>query len=185
MLAIFLIIALASLAFSILSALFGGDTGGDVHLDTSHVDTSSSGGGHDGIMFSDVLTLRTLLMFGVGFGAAGAIATNMGYGPGMASVGGLEGGCLIAALGVWFYRIIHGQQGNTAPRLDMLSGKRAMVVTDIPESGQGEVTTTNEFGTTVTLPAQSPEGRIKLGSTVEIVAVVGNTATVKRLSGVS
>jgi len=179
---IYISVALVGLSLSILSFMFGGGAeDADFHLDADHIDASHIDGGN-GVTLSTLFSLRNFLLFLVGFGAAGAEAVNAGYNAWQASGFGLVGGVVLAILGLFFYRAIGKQQGNSAPRLAALVGKNASVITGIPLNGYGEIRMNNEFGTAVTLPAQSKDGAISSGSTVEVTDIVANVAMVKAVA---
>lgn len=166
----FLWILLGSIAaIAILHAL-----GGDNH----------DGGGldHDGDAVSEILNLRNLLIFGVGFGAAGFIAHRLGQGPITSSFWGLGFGVVMVLVAVLFYNSIKKQQSNSLSDHGTLVGKKANVTIDIPASGLGEVSTNNAFGGVVNLTAKSQDGAHTVGTTVEITSMVGNTATVKAVA---
>ncbi len=181
---IFLIVAVAGLFFSFMSLIFGGgaedtDTGG---LDADHIDISHDGdnGNNSGVSVASFFSLRTLMWFLTGFGAAGAAAINAGWGPWPSAGFGLLGGFSLVLFGVLLFTFVGKQQGNSAPKLRSLVGKTALVVTSIPEQGLGEIRVVNEFGTAVTLNAKSQDGAVCNGSSVEVVTVDANTATVKK-----
>jgi membrane protein implicated in regulation of membrane protease activity len=142
-------------------------------------DGHDGGLGHDGDMTSDILNIRNLIIFGVGFGAAGFIAQRLGQNPFVSSFWGLGFGVVMIVAAATFYHNIRKQESNSLADHGTLVGKRASVTTTIPESGYGEVSTANAFGAAVNLTAQSQDGAHMAGSIVEIVTVVGNTATVK------
>src|SRR3989344_1147738 len=151
---VFLWILLGSVAaIAILHAL-----GGDNH--------DGAGLAHDGDAVSEILNLRNLMIFGVGFGAAGFIAHSLGQGPIMASFWGLGFGAVMVTVAALFYHSIKQQQSNSLSDHGTLVGKKANVIIDIPESGLGEVSTSNAFGSAVNLTAQSQDGAHKTGSIV-------------------
>lgn len=163
-LGVFLIIAIVCLlAFVVLSAFGHDDHGMD---------------GHDGIT-SELLSLRNLLLFGVGFGAAGSLVTYLGFGPVWATAAGLLVGVVMVLLTVSFFRSVRNQQSNSATSLIDLVGKTGVVTTRVPEDGLGEISTRNAQGTQVHLSAQSQGGEIRSGATIEIVNIVGDRAIVK------
>lgn len=173
--AIFLTVLAGSVVFFLLSHLF--DMG----------DHGDAGGGHDhdgggGAFTTDLLTLRNLFLFGVGYGAIGAIARYLGAGPLGSNLWGCSAGVLMAIMGALLYRTLRNQQSNTLDNNSNLVGKQAHVTTAIPEGGRGEITTTNRFGARVCLIAQSSDGPIAENSIVEVTSVVGNTATVKSIT---
>lgn len=128
---------------------------------------------------SEVLSLKNLLLFGIGFGALGGIATYLGAGPLLASGAGLLTGVGMVVLGVLFYRAVRGQQANSSTSLNNLIGKTAVVSTRIPVQGMGEITTQNEHGTQIHLTAQSESSEIQEGTVVIITAFAGSRAIVK------
>lgn len=160
----FLIIAVVCLlGFAVLSA-FG------------HDDHGTDGG--DSVT-SDILSLRNLLLFGTGFGAAGSLVTHLGYGPIWATVAGLLVGVVMVVLTVSFFRSVRSQQSNSVTSLIDLVGKTGVATSRIPEDGLGEISTRNAQGTQVHLCAQSQGGEIRSGMAIEIVNIVGDRAIVK------
>ena len=178
---VYLIVASVGLSFSLLSLLFGGGLEDNAEL-TGHLDSSDVDTDHNGITVSDVFTLRNFLLFMVGFGATGMLAVNAGCKGWSSSGFGFLGGVTVAFLGFLFYRAIGRQQGNSATKLGALVGKDAVVITAIPSGGYGEIRTSDEFGTAVTLPAQSEDGAIAGGFHVQILKIAANAAVVKKLA---
>jgi membrane protein implicated in regulation of membrane protease activity len=134
--------------------------------------------GHAEAGFPNFLTIRSLLLFGVGFGGAGFIANNKGYSTEVAIVVGLIFGVGIAFAGLKFLRIFQNQEGNTVTRLSSLEGSNGSVTTAIPSKGFGEIVARNEFGSPVTLMARSESGEIPAGTRVRILSIDGGIATV-------
>jgi len=179
---IYLVLAIIGASFTIFSFIFGGGAeDGDVHFD-GHADASHPDGGSSGITLSDLLSLRNFLMFLVGFGAVGMEMTSAGYNAWQSSFGGVVGGIVLAAIGFLFYRMIAKQQGSSVTKLGALAGKQAQVITSIPEDGYGEIRLNDQFGASITLMALSKDGPLSAGSCVEVVAVVANAATVKKVA---
>lgn len=149
--------------------------------------------GHDGdVELSDgfshgdsgptLLSVRNLFLFGLGFGAAGAIATHLGMSLVMSCVAGAVTGVVIALLGWMFYRTISQQQVSTNTNTGDLVGSRATVSTRIPSGQVGQVVATDKNGATIYLTARSsvadqsfPEGEI-----VRIVEAAGNLVRVSK-----
>jgi membrane protein implicated in regulation of membrane protease activity len=170
---LFLTVLGGSFLFFVISLIFGmehGDMGGH--------DSGGHDGGEGGFA-TDLFTLRNIFLFGVGYGALGFIARYLGAGPLGSNLWGCLAGAIMAFFGAWLFRALKSQQSNTITNLDTLIGKSANVITAIPEGGRGEIETANAFGTRVHMPAQSSDGAIAEHTTVEIVNIVGNTATVK------
>jgi membrane protein implicated in regulation of membrane protease activity len=181
MLTFFWSVVLFFFLFRALSAFMGdhetGDGGGEIHDTGSH--ETNAEGEHGTVMFSSFFTLRNFLHFGIGFGAVGVLAVNLGYGPVPACGFAILGGFVLAFLGALFFGAIYRQQGNTVASLDLLVGKPGRVITAIPSGGVGQIETLNQFGTTITVSAQSQDGAITLGSRVEIISVVANALIVR------
>jgi membrane protein implicated in regulation of membrane protease activity len=153
------------------ASLFGHD--GDVELSDglSHGDSGPS-----------LLSLRNLFLFGLGFGAAGAIATHLGMSLVMSCVFGGVSGLMTSLLGWLFYRTISKQQASTNTNTRSLIGSRATVSTRIPSGRMGQVVATDEHGSTVYLDARSSEGDHPFaeGDTVFITEASGNLVRVAK-----
>lgn len=152
------------------ASLFGHD--GDVELNDgfSHGDNGPS-----------LLSLRNLFLFGLGFGAAGAIATHLGLSLVLSCIVGASSGLLTALLGWLFYRTINKQQASTNTNTRNLVGSRATVTTRIPSGRIGQVVATDEHGSTIYLDARSSEvdRSFAEGDTVFIAAAAGNLVRVQ------
>lgn len=149
-----------------------GDDGGDAG------DTHGDGDDNHGGALPNVLTIRNIMLFGVGFGASGYISSYNGNDFQTSFLVGLIFGTGTAYAGFKFFQIIRKQEGNTLTTLSTLKGADGRVITTIPATGFGEISTQNEFGSMVHLAAQSESGEIKEGSKVRIVTIAGNVATV-------
>jgi membrane protein implicated in regulation of membrane protease activity len=153
------------------ASLFGHD--GDVELSDglSHGDSGPS-----------LLSLRNLFLFGLGFGAAGAIATHLGMSLVFSCIVGAISGMVIAFVGWLFYRTISKQQASTNTDTRNLIGSRATVSTRIPAGRMGQVVATDEHGSTVYLDARSSEEDRSFteGETVFIAEAAGNLVRVAK-----
>lgn len=164
------LLAVSVVAFALMSAFGHGD--GEIS-------------DHDGISSGEngpsLLSLRNLFLFGVGFGAAGSIATHLGYSLIGSSLIGFVFGCVVALIGFWFYRTISQQQATTNTDTRNLVGKRATVTTRIPTGRMGQVSTEDEHGGTIYLNAHT-EGDLSFeqGVSVVIAEATGNTVVVSR-----
>jgi membrane protein implicated in regulation of membrane protease activity len=152
------------------ASLFGHD--GDVELSDglSHGDSGPS-----------LLSLRNLFLFGLGFGAAGAIATHLGMSLVYSCIVGVANGLLTALLGWLFYRTISKQQASTNTDTRNLVGSRATVSIRIPAGRVGQVVTTDEHGGTIYLDARSSEADRPFaeGETVFIMEAAGSLVRVQ------
>ncbi len=166
----FLTLLGASALFFILASLFGGDDsgGGDDGSEMSH--------GDDGPSF---LSIRNLYLFGMGFGAAGAIATHMDVSLVWAIIIGCCFGLLMAAIGWLFFRSVAKQQASTNTSTHSLIGKTAVVSSYIPAGRMGQVSAHDEHGSRVYLDARGEQGcAYNEGDTVRIIDSIGHMVTV-------
>ncbi|MEK7584530.1 MAG: hypothetical protein AAB490_04755, partial [Patescibacteria group bacterium] len=96
----FLAIAAGCGIFFLFTLFFGGDSHGDVDFGHGDVDAGGMDHGADGHGSApSVFSIRTFMLFGVGFGAAGAIAKHSGYTVLGASLWGILLGVVMAAIG--------------------------------------------------------------------------------------
>ena len=110
---VFLSIGGASALFFVLSLFFGDadadtDHGFDVHHDLDH----GGADGHHGHSMSNIFSIRNLFLFGVGFGAVGAVARYYGFSMMVSSVFGTATGFVFAALGYFLFRALYAQQSR-------------------------------------------------------------------------
>lgn len=165
----FLTICIACSAVFLISLLLGHD----VEIG----DLADFSGGHE--HGDGWLSLRSLMMFGVGFGAAGTLSSYAGHPALVASGFGLIAGLVSAAVGVTAARFLVSQEGDSTPRLERLAGRRGRVTLAIPEWGTGQICVVNEFGATAYLSAIA-KGQIAEGAIVTVVGVAsGGTLMVE------
>ncbi len=155
------------------ASLLGHDSDVELSDGFSHGDSGPS-----------LLSLRNLFLFGLGFGAVGAIATHLGSSLVISCIAGAATGLVIALLGWLFYRTISRQQVSTNTNTGDLVGSRATVATRIPVGQMGQVVTTDKNGSTIYLSARSSEeGRSFVdGETVYIVEAAGSLVRVAKQS---
>lgn len=169
----FFTLLIASVLFFVLSSHFGHDDGGG--------DTGGDGGITSGDNGPSLLSLRNLFLFGVGFGAAGCVATHLGYSLIISSIFGVVFGAIVAFIGFWFYRAISRQQATTNTDTRNLVGKKATVSTHIPQGRMGQIVTQDEHGGTVYLNARTEaDYDVDQGMQVVITEASGGTVTVAR-----
>ena len=151
------------------ASLFGHD--GDVELSDglSHGDSGPS-----------LLSIRNLFLFGLGFGAAGAIATHLGMSLVFSCIVGATTGLVIAFVGWLFYKTISKQQASTNTNTKNLVGNSASVSTRITAGRMGQIVTTDEHGSSIYLYARSSEEGQSFteGETVIISEAEGNLVRV-------
>ncbi|OGF58400.1 MAG: hypothetical protein A2Y62_15040 [Candidatus Fischerbacteria bacterium RBG_13_37_8] len=184
---IFAAICFGCALFFIGSLFFGnGDADSDFH--GADVDSGDIGGDHDVAAadhhFADspkVLSLRILMLFGMGFGAAGAIASYYDSSMIASSAWGFFSGIVLAALGWFILRIFFQQQASTPMTTGSLVGKSAEVIVAIPANGLGQILSSDNYNRNVYLSARSESNEpIPLNTMVEIVSISGNSAVVKK-----
>jgi membrane protein implicated in regulation of membrane protease activity len=167
-------ILFGSMAFLIASALLGGHHdmgGGDV-----------DGSTHHGVTTSELFNLRNLALLAVGFSGCSIIARNVGVGEFETNLAGVAGAVAMFLVGVYFFRMIRKQEGNSITSNIDLIGKTAVVTVGIPSNGYGEISLQNTLGAATSLTAKTVGIAIAQGSEVRITAVSGNTATVNLAS---
>lgn len=147
-----------------------------------HDDIEVSHGLTDGDHGPSLLSVRNLFLFAAGFGAAGGIATHLGYAVVPACLWGGLSGVVTALLGWLFYRTISNQQSSTNTNTRSLIGRRATVSTHIPAGQVGQVVTTDPHGSTIYLDARSSEeGQVFAeGEAVRITDAAGNLVRVAK-----
>jgi membrane protein implicated in regulation of membrane protease activity len=141
-------IASVGVLLLLISALFGGH-----HIGHDH-DFHGHEGGHDHELHHgdashhldehapSPFSTQVISLFLVGFGAAGVIASNGGFGTiGSCALSVLAGLCT-GALGFRFIKFLWGQQASSTVSTEDLVGKSGTVITTIPFSGIGEISLT-------------------------------------------
>ncbi len=168
----FISVLVVSSFFFAMSSFFGHDDG--------NVDSGDSGSTH-GENGPSILSLRNFFLFGIGFGAAGSVATDMGYSLMWSSVAGFSFGVVVAFVGWLFYRTIGRQQATSNTNTRTLVGKKATVSTFIPSGRVGQVAAQDQYGNRMYLDARSSDGTdLNEGEVVTIIDAVGNSATVAK-----
>lgn len=167
----FVLVLLVSTLFLVGTSLFG--HGDDVDL---------SDGLSNGDSGPDLLSLRNLSLFGLGFGSVGAIATHMGATLVMSCAAGTGSGLVFAFVGWMFYKTINRQQASSNTNTGTLVGKQATVSAHIAAGQVGQVIATDTFGSTIYLDARSQEdGRVFAeGEQVYILQAAGNLVRVAK-----
>ena len=128
---IFISIALGCFIIVAGGFIFGHDHDVDGDHDVGH-----DGGADHAISIFSVKVLGT---FGMGFGAAGAIASQYGLGNLAASGVGLGAGCVLAGIMYLFLSLIFKQQASSLVATSSLVGCNGVVTVEISADGLGEV----------------------------------------------
>jgi membrane protein implicated in regulation of membrane protease activity len=127
--AVFLVIAVAGLVFLLISLVFGGIF---EHFDASFDHDLDHGG-------PSFFSPRVMSVFVTAFGGVGAIATDYGMSPLLASAAGIASGFGLSAIVLTFARFLYRQQASSDVRTTDLVGQAARVVVAIPAGGIGQV----------------------------------------------
>ncbi len=169
----FLTILGAGFIYIVLGWLFS-------HVLGDHADAHSDG--HDGDHNHETVSIfspKVVAIFMVGFGAGGSIATSYAIGALGATLYGLGVGGLFGTIGLGFMRMLYAQQATSCVPMSAAIGQPAVVTSDIPMVGAGEVSLAVN-GQYMTYSARSSsDDAVKRGSTVTIVGVQGTTLLVK------
>lgn len=125
--------------------------------------------------WSGWFSLRNILLFGLGFGAAGAIAVDSGLTVRMASLIGVGTGIVLYALGIGAGVLLNSQESNSLQSLDALLHQTGFVALKIQNQFHvGEVRIGAQHH-----PARAPYA-IDEGTLVRVMGYSGFTLLVKR-----
>lgn len=171
-------IAVGSGLFYALSLVFGGD---HHHFDLGH-GGGDGHGDHDGDTgFKELFSIRSLLLFGLGFGVTGVLSTSAGLAAPLIPIAGAVMGIFTAFIGIQFFRLLMRQEGTTSNSLTELEGMSGKVSTYIPANGVGEILIRNYRGQAQFIRARAEDGaEIKEGQSVDVVSVAAGDLVVRR-----
>lgn len=180
---IYLSIAGGCALFFLLSLITGGehdfhhgDLGGSHHgADHHHTD-------HDGgTSYKEFFSVRSLLLFGTGFGAAGAISSQLGFGFWLIPILGMMSGSLFSWIGVNLFRFLRRQEATTSYSLLELEGTIGHLSIAIPAGGLGEVQVSDIRGEVHFLTACSEDGLdIPISYPVQVVSATPERLVVRK-----
>ncbi len=169
---VFLAIAIGGLIGLGFAVIFHHDSDHDIGHDAG-VD---HGDAHSAPSF---LSPRIFFAFSVGFGAAGAGASSLGYNPILASLCGLSMGVIMALIAWLIAKLLYGQQINSAIQQNDVVGKIGTMVTAIPEDGIGEANITVK-GQLLQYTVISTDGKpIGAGKRIVVTEDLGDKVIVK------
>ncbi len=176
---IYLSISVGCALFYSLSLLLGGDHDIHHHGDLGHHDGYA--GDHDGsVGFKDFLSIRSILLFGTGFGSMSALSLYLGVFGFLVPILGIATGFFLSYIGIKLIRFLMKQEGNTENTLIDLEGSIGKVNIIIPEGMVGEILIHDYRGQAHYLRARSHDGKaIVGGKDIEVVSVVGGEVLVK------
>ena len=172
--AIFLALAAVGFLFLVVSFAFGELFG---HGDFGGHDADLHGDIHGGVSF---FSTRVLSVFVTAFGGFGAIGVHLGYGTGLSTGIGLVGGLFFGAIIYLFASFLYSQQASSDVRVADLVGSTAQVSVAIPKGGLGQVRCTMGESVVEKIARSKDGAEIPANTSVEIEAVVGETAVVRR-----
>jgi membrane protein implicated in regulation of membrane protease activity len=159
--------------YTLASILLGGDHEGhdvDAHADV-HADAHIEGPSFFG--------LRGIMLFCVGFGAAGYITFLYTEKLLVSAVAGLVGGASLMVPGVMIIRFFFRSQFSATLTEQDFAGAQGNVVTSIPSGGLGEVTVQVK-DRALTRPARTEDSApLRTGASVVVVNNRGNVLTVR------
>jgi hypothetical protein len=123
---------------------------------------------------SDVISGASIAVFLGAFGFAGALILGATDNTGIAVGGGVVAGLAFGAGAGWFTAKLRQGGDESNVRTSSLSGRDAVVVSEIPDNGYGEVSVT-VAGHITKLNARA-DGPMRAGTPVTITAVLSATA---------
>lgn len=165
---VFLAVALASFVLFALSFLAFDDI--DLGDALDFTDDGSSG------WFS----LRSILLFGMGFGSAGALLTQSQYTPPAASAGGVGYGLVLYLVGVVLAKLMTNQSSNSQKKADDLVGKTGVVTVPMGTGSIGAVRITTSKGMVDCMATAEYMESYGVGERVVVLRSNGVVALVKK-----
>jgi membrane protein implicated in regulation of membrane protease activity len=162
----------------VLEGVLGGADAADV--DVGHIELPEIGLEHE-VEGPSPFSLRTVAMFGVGFGAGGLIGKGLGLTDAL-SLAPASGVAVITASVMWlFLRFLYGEQGSTSIQATDYVGLVGRVIIAIPQERPGQVALIVK-GQRMNVPARSEDGSpIPAHTEIEVLGMEGGMVVVKRL----
>jgi membrane protein implicated in regulation of membrane protease activity len=148
--------------------------------DAGHVELPEIGVEHE-VEGPSPFSLRTVAMFGVGFGAGGLIGKGLGMSDALSLVPA-SGVALVTGSVMWlFLRFLYGEQRSTSIQAPDYLGLVGRVIIPIPQGKPGQVALVVK-GQRMNVPARSEDGSpIPAHVEVEVVSLEGGMVVVGRL----
>ncbi len=167
--------ALGSLGDALEGALGGAEA-----ADAGHIELPEIGLEHE-VEGPSPFSLRTVAMFGVGFGAGGLIGKGLGMPDGVSLVPA-SGVALVTGSAMWlFLRFLYGEQRSTSIQAPDYLGLVGRVIIPIPQGKPGQVALVVK-GQRMNVPARSADGSpIPAHVEVEVLSMEGGMVVVGRL----
>jgi membrane protein implicated in regulation of membrane protease activity len=176
---VFLSIAIAFFIIMTFGFIFGHDHDLSHDHDISHDhDAGHDGGGNTPAI--SIFSSRVLATFGMGFGAAGAIARSYGCDYLISSLWGVGFGTVLGGLMYLVLKMFYAQQASSEIPTSAAVGRVGAVTVGIEGDRLGEVSVSvNDQSLTYT--ASSKDGTsLPKGQTVRVAAVVGDRLVVEK-----
>jgi membrane protein implicated in regulation of membrane protease activity len=136
-LGVFLGITAVGVIVLLAGAIFGGEHDVDHDHDFNH-DHDHGDVGHNDPTVS-IFSTKVLATFVMGFGGAGAMATNYGSSPMSSSLIGLGSGFVLGLAMYGLMRALYSQQSSSLVRTEETLGQSGIVTTGIDPGSVGEV----------------------------------------------
>jgi membrane protein implicated in regulation of membrane protease activity len=157
-----------------------GVLGGAEAADAGHIELPEIGLEHE-VEGPSPFSLRTVAMFGVGFGAGGLIGKGLGMSDALSLVPA-SGVALVTGSVMWlFLRFLYGEQRSTSIQAPDYLGLVGRVIIPIPQGKPGQVALVVK-GQRMNVPARSEDGSpIPAHVEVEVVSLEGGMVVVGRL----
>lgn len=179
----YLAITVGCALFYLLSIVTGGEH--DFHHsdfgDGHHGADSHQGHHDDGTSYKEFLSIRSLLLFGTGFGTAGAISSVLGFGPWLIPIFGIGSGSLFSWVGVKLFRFLRSQEATTSFSLFELEGLSGHLTVAISPGGVGEIRINDLQGESHFLLVRSEDGAgIPEGQYVQVVSASTGELVVRK-----
>lgn len=170
----------AGLVFFLTGFLLGGHGGDGLH--GGHHAGSHDGDFHDGEFdVKNVLSVRGVVFFIIGFGAMGSILTGFEKHPILTLVSSILTGIAVAFIGIFLIGLLYRLQGNSLSTLVSIDGEEGEVITEIPSEGIGEISVRDLSGTVRFVTARSfDKKKIEIGSRITVVSVESGEVVVRR-----
>lgn len=122
-------------------------------------------------------SLRSFLLFGLGFGAVGALIISGGGGYWWSSVGGVAAGGALYLLGVGVAYVLSRQTSNSVVDMQSIVGRKGIVVDRIVPGAVGIVEVGGPNGTIY--QTARADRAIERGAAITVTAVSGTVAWVE------
>lgn len=165
---VFVLITLVSFAIFALSFLAFDDI--DLGDALDFTDDGSSG------WFS----LRAILLFGLGFGSAGALLTSANWTPLAASAAGVAYGSILYFVGVMLAQLMMKQESSSLKNMDDFRGTTGIVTVPLRRGHIGAVRISTSKGTMDCPATGIGETSADVGESVVVTGVSGSMLMVKK-----